>query len=183
MNLFKVVEEEVIEMNEVQPAGDEIVETLPLVDSEIDEDDESIGVAEVMPAPVDEEVDYSFDSNDIIKGFDNDSNEPEGGIERNKTIKLSGSIDNEGSAGNSATVKYSEDMVNLSGFGILVKEGVENVNIEVSDIETAKACINGRKYMYVSNGVMTSASIVTGTPVISNTEIEICKLLEGKWVK
>jgi len=110
-----------------------------------------------------------------------DDDDVEGGVyvARSSSAGLASSV--QGGQFDGKTAEIGESEVILSGFNASVNGTSFEVMAKFDNIETAKASVNGDKFIYFENGKMTVANIDSGAPVISNDEIEIAKLVNGKW--
>jgi hypothetical protein len=126
-----------------------------------------------------------FNPMDIVDGINGDD-ENEGGISRNKSTHHNLSTGNEGSmiAVREGSLKDLGDKFELSGFNIIsdaYKTEYKPVNMIFSNIDSAKAAVNGSKYIYVDDGELVTAEIVSGTPSISDDEVELFTHVDGEW--
>ena len=119
--------------------------------------------------------------------------EKEGGVTKPKTtgpMKLPGGD----SAMEGGQVKQREpledstaDAYEMSGFHVEIPTGVGMVSQQVtqdfSDVETAKACVNGDTYLMPIQGGVKACKITRGAPIICFNERQILEYVGGVWRK
>ena len=124
-----------------------------------------------------------FDPNSTQDALSDTDNE--GGIYSYRSTGGVFNSNNQGGLYQGKTKDVDPDKVELSGFKVIVNfgngdQGI-NVNAIFNDINIAKASINGNNFIFFDDGVMRVGRIVSGAPVISNSDREIAKFVNGEW--
>ena len=126
-----------------------------------------------------------FDPNSTQNALYDDDDE--GGVYRSRSTSNSLNSSNQGGTYKGKTVKVEEGKIELSGFKVVINYGNGDQGIDVravfNDVETAKASINGDKFIFFDVGGMKVGTIVSGAPIISNDDREISKFINGVWVR
>jgi len=76
----------------------------------------------------------------------------------------------------------TEGSIILDNFKAFVDEESIDVIAKFPDVETAKASINGDKFIFF-NGTMKVATIIDGAPTISDDERELWKFINSEWIR
>lgn len=219
-----VVDQEVdaVEIAEVTPPDDTVVAVNEIMsedegdEPELDEDDESVTLADPVVAVtevmandngvelveeqedsdinfksdfVNESIDMTpsktegFDPNAVASGLDTRPSDDDGGIVVNKTTRdvFDGT---EGGLYEGKTMNNDAGAFELAGFTVMAdqyKTAQTKVSASFNTIDDAKACVNGEKFIYVKNGAIVISTISSGTPIISNSEQELERYVNGKW--
>ena len=108
--------------------------------------------------------------------------EVEGGVYRYRTTSGNLARGSEGGQIKNTEIDTTS-AVTLSGFKALADGYAFDVVAKFPDLKTAKASVNGDKFIYLEGGKMVVADIIDGTPNISDEEKEIARYVSGEWVR
>ncbi len=133
------------------------------------------GVERKDATPV-QSVRSSFDPGETQNGLEDLDNE--GGVYQHRSTKGAGTF-----SGNNRPVELKDEAVELSGFQAKIDNSEQVITVvkEYKNISSAKAAINGNKYVFVSDGELAFATIVSGQPSISNETVELAIYTNGEW--
>lgn len=180
-----------------QEEGDYIVAPATL---ELDDDDDYEGGIQVVenvdepdyivaPAKSTDTLDMTSDT---IDGFNPEtvqnalSDESEGGGARKNVSTTHTLDDDEGEASLMNTQVVNPISYELTDFSVMSNKyeaDFRDIRAEFSDLDIAKACVNGEKFVYVEDGQVATSSIVGGTPSIYHDDVMVMMYVEGKWRK
>ena len=77
---------------------------------------------------------------------------------------------------------HEEGVIELSGFEVLVNgESSFDVIARYKSVKEAKKSIKGDKFIFKKNGETKVGLILSGSPVLSTPDIELCTYVEGDW--
>ena len=119
-----------------------------------------------------------FNPNAIQNGLVDE--EVEGGVYRYKSTGNNLTSGKDGGRLN-PSLETEDATVILSGFKAMRDNYAFDVVAKFPDLATAKASINGSKFIYIEKGKMVVADIISGTPVISDEDKEVAKYAAGEW--